>query len=53
MFTDYRLLLQVRLEGNAIMISGFNQHTSIAGNHIAYTGDSAIAGWGCVCSRRR
>ena len=36
----------VRLEGNAIMVSGFNQHTVISGNHIAYTGDSAIAGWG-------
>lgn len=36
----------IRLEGNGIMLSGFNQHTTIANNHIAYTGDSAIAGWG-------
>ena len=36
----------IRLEGNGIMLSGFNQHTTIASNHIAYTGDSAIAGWG-------
>ena len=40
----------MRLEGNGIMISGFNQYTSISGNHIAYTGDSAIAGWGCSTS---
>ena len=36
----------IRLDGNGIMLSGFNQWTTIRRNHIAYTGDTAIAGWG-------
>ena len=36
----------LRLDGNGIMLSGFNQWTTIRHNHIAFTGDTAIAGWG-------
>ena len=36
----------IRLEGNGIMLSGYNAWTTISSNHIGYTGDTAIAGWG-------
>jgi hypothetical protein len=35
-----------RLEGNGILLSGFNQNTTITRNHIAYTGDTALGAWG-------
>jgi len=35
-----------RLDGNGLMLSGFNRYASILENHFAWTGDSAIAAWG-------
>ena len=35
-----------RVDGNAIILSGHNAETSIMGNQIRWTGDSAIAAWG-------
>eukprot|EP00759_Apiculatamorpha_spiralis_P016491 PhF_6_TR2266/c0_g1_i2/m.3917 len=34
------------LDGNAIMISGYNRRTLITKNNIMWTGDTAIAAWG-------
>jgi hypothetical protein len=36
----------VRLDGNAVMLSGFNQHANLTGNTFLSTGASAIALWG-------
>eukprot|EP00051_Salpingoeca_urceolata_P027355 m.481138 g.481138 ORF g.481138 m.481138 type:complete len:908 (+) comp22057_c0_seq1:176-2899(+) len=36
----------IRLDGNAIMFSGFNHYGAVLHNEISYTGDTAIAGWG-------
>ena len=36
----------IRLDGNAVMLSGFNQHTMLTGNTFLSTGASAIALWG-------
>lgn len=35
-----------RLEGNAIMVSGYNRNTSIHANEFVWIGSSAIAQWG-------
>jgi len=35
-----------RLDGNGILLSGYNRYTEISKNHIAYTGDTAIGAWG-------
>eukprot|EP00039_Didymoeca_costata_P013183 m.196382 g.196382 ORF g.196382 m.196382 type:complete len:799 (+) comp15699_c0_seq3:667-3063(+) len=35
-----------RLDGNAIMVSGFNRNATISDNHFSWLGASAIAGWG-------
>ena len=35
-----------RLDGNALMISGFNSNTSVRGCHFRWIGDTAIACWG-------
>ena len=36
----------IRLDGNAVMLSGFNQFANIAHNTFLSTGASAIALWG-------
>ena len=35
-----------RLDGNAIMVSGYNRNTTIQQNEFVWIGDSAIAQWG-------
>ena len=35
-----------RLDGNAVMLSGYNQYANLTGNTFLYTGASAIALWG-------
>mmetsp|Transcript_11415 Transcript_11415/g.33840 ORF Transcript_11415/g.33840 Transcript_11415/m.33840 type:complete len:781 (-) Transcript_11415:85-2427(-) len=35
-----------RLDGNAVMISGYNRHTRIHDNDFAYIGGNAIVSWG-------
>ena len=35
-----------RLDGNAVMLSGYNQHAHIVNNTFTYTGASTIALWG-------
>ena len=35
-----------RLDGNAIMVSGYNRNTTIQYNEFAWIGDTAIAQWG-------
>lgn len=35
-----------RLDGNAIMVSGYNRNTTIADNEFSWLGASAAAGWG-------
>eukprot|EP00037_Helgoeca_nana_P024366 m.258539 g.258539 ORF g.258539 m.258539 type:complete len:924 (+) comp26623_c0_seq1:107-2878(+) len=35
-----------RLDGNGVMISGFNRGVSIINSHFAWTGGTAIAAWG-------
>ena len=35
-----------RLDGNGLMLSGYNRYASILENHFAWTGDTAIAAWG-------
>ena len=35
-----------RLDGNAIMVSGYNRNTTIQRNEFVWIGDSAIAQWG-------
>ena len=35
-----------RLDGNALMISGFNRATSVERNHFLWIGDCAMAAWG-------
>ena len=35
-----------RLDGNALMISGYNRNTTVQRNEFVWIGDSAIASWG-------
>ena len=35
-----------RVDGNAIMLSGYNRNTSISRNEFAWIGDSVLASWG-------
>ena len=35
-----------RVDGNAIMLSGYNRNTTIAKNEFVWIGDSVIASWG-------
>eukprot|EP00755_Sulcionema_specki_P008788 Sspe_Gene.41907::Locus_20289_Transcript_1_1_Confidence_1.000_Length_2420::g.41907::m.41907 len=35
-----------RLDGNALMLSGFNRNVTIAHNEFAWIGDTAMAAWG-------
>ena len=35
-----------RLDGNAIMLSGYNRAASVTNSHFAWTGGTAIAAWG-------
>ena len=35
-----------RLDGNAVMVSGYNRNTTIADNEFSWLGASAAAGWG-------
>ena len=35
-----------RLDGNGIMISGYNRNTTIINNDFQYIGGNAIASWG-------
>ena len=35
-----------RLDGNALMLSGFHRGATISNSHFAWTGDTAIAAWG-------
>ena len=35
-----------RLDGNALMLSGFNRNATISNSHFAWTGGTAIAAWG-------
>jgi len=35
-----------RLDGNALMISGFNRHTTVEGNTFAFIGGNAMVAWG-------
>jgi hypothetical protein len=35
-----------RLDGNAIMLSGFNRAASVTKSHFAWTGGTAVAAWG-------
>ena len=35
-----------RLDGNALMLSGYNRHAAIVNNTFLYTGASTIALWG-------
>jgi hypothetical protein len=38
--------LYKRLDGNAIMLSGYNRNVSILKNELVFIGDNAIASWG-------
>eukprot|EP01047_Picozoa_sp_COSAG01_P023853 COSAG01_NODE_1453_length_10258_cov_38.080126_9_plen_106_part_00 len=35
-----------RLDGNAVMVSGYSRNATIANNEFAWIGDTAIALWG-------
>ena len=35
-----------RLDGNAVMISGYNRHTHVTHNHFSWLGGNAVASWG-------
>jgi hypothetical protein len=35
-----------RLDGNALMLSGFHRGATVSNSHFAWTGDTAIAAWG-------
>lgn len=35
-----------RLDGNGVMVSGYNRHTTVADSDFAYLGGNAIAAWG-------
>lgn len=39
-----------RLDGNAVMLSGYNRRAAITRNEFAFTGDSVIASWGRTTS---
>ena len=38
-----------RLDGNGIMLSGYNRKALIADSHFAWTGGTAIAAWYDAC----
>ena len=38
--------LVTRVDGNAVMLSGYNRNTSITKNEFVWIGDSVIASWG-------
>ena len=38
--------LVTRVDGNAVMLSGYNRNTSIIKNEFVWIGDSVIASWG-------
>ena len=38
--------LVTRVDGNAVMLSGFNRNTSIVKNEFVWIGDSVVASWG-------
>ena len=38
--------LVTRVDGNAIMLSGYNRNTTISRNEFVWIGDSVIASWG-------
>ncbi|XP_065177576.1 uncharacterized protein LOC135808331 [Sycon ciliatum] len=35
-----------RMDGNGIMLSGYNQHTVLSNNNFSWTGSTAMAAWG-------
>merc|ERR1711988_1989974 len=35
-----------RLDGNAVMVSGYNRNATVMGSDFAYIGGNAIAAWG-------
>jgi hypothetical protein len=35
-----------RLDGNAVMLSGYHRSATVSNSHFAWTGDTAIAAWG-------
>jgi hypothetical protein len=39
-----------RLDGNAVMLSGYNRHAAVTRNEFAFTGDTVIASWGRTTS---
>ena len=40
-------------DGNALMLSGFNQYTTLAHNEFTLIGDTAMAAWGFTEHVRR
>jgi hypothetical protein len=36
----------IRVDNNAIMVSGYNRNTTMSDNNFAWLGLSAMAGWG-------
>ena len=40
-----------RLDGNAVMLSGYNRRAQVTRNEFAWIGDTAIAAWGKTTSR--
>jgi len=38
--------LITRVDGNAVMLSGYNRNTSIVKNEFVWIGDSVVASWG-------
>lgn len=35
-----------RLDGNAVMISGYNRHTQVVDSEFSWLGGNAVASWG-------
>ena len=35
-----------RLDGNGVLLSGYHRNASVRGSHFAWTGGTAVAGWG-------
>ena len=35
-----------RLDGNAVMVSGYNRNTTISNSEFSWLGGNAMAGWG-------